>query len=311
MSTLLLIDGNAIMHRAYHALPPFKTKNGVYTNIIYGFYGMLLKCIIDFKPDKIVVCFDTPAQTFRNKMLESYQAQRPTLGDDFKSQIPLLHTSLDQAGIVHLEKDGYEADDIIGTIAKKAAKNNLRVLILTGDKDIMQLVDKNIFVITPLLGLTTVKLYDSAEVEKKLSVKPERIPDLKALMGDPSDNYPGAKGIGPKTAALLIEKFGTVENLLKNLGQVEKERIREILKNEVKNIELSKKLAQIKTDVALDFELKNSEFTWFKEELKDFFTKLEIKSLKERIFSKNEPVEKIQEKKGSEKEIKNQLNLFK
>src|SRR3989338_5050149 len=180
MQTLLLIDGNAIMHRAYHALPPFKTKDGTPTNVIYGFFSMLHKSIIDFKPTHIVVCFDTPKPTFRNRIFKEYQAQRPKIADDFIVQIPLLKEALDKAGVIHLEKDGYEADDLIGTISNKFKTNQIRVLILSGDRDIQQLVDKNVFVITPKLGLSDIKIYDSAEVKKKYGLEPTKIPDLKA-----------------------------------------------------------------------------------------------------------------------------------
>jgi len=310
MKTLLLIDGNAIMHRAYHALPPFKSSKGIPTNIIYGFFGMLLKAIEDFKPSHIVVCFDTPKPTFRNKLLKSYQAQRPEMLDDFKTQIPILQESLTKGGILTMEKDGFEADDIIGTLAKKGNQEKMRVLILTGDKDILQLVNETTFVITPLLGLSNIKLYDVKEVEKKMLVKPTSIPDLKALMGDPSDNYPGAKGIGPKTASTLILEFKNVENLLANTDQVKNERIKAILNNDRKNIEMAKELATIITNIPLDFSFKKSEFTWFKEELKDYFTDLEIKSLKLRIFPEQKPSPAKTAKKIVKKEDKDQIGLF-
>src|SRR3989338_6753699 len=149
MNTLLLIDGNAIMHRAFHALPPFKTKDGIPTNVIYGFFSMLHKSIADFHPNFIVVCFDTPKPTFRNKLSKEYQAQRPKISDDFITQIPLVKEALDKAGVTHLEKDGFEADDLIGTITQKFKDNGIKVLILSGDRDIQQLVAKNVYVITP------------------------------------------------------------------------------------------------------------------------------------------------------------------
>ena len=321
-NTLLLIDGNAIMHRSYHALPPFKSSKGIPTNIIYGFFGMLIKAIADFKPSHIVVCFDTPKPTFRNELFKQYQAQRPHMLDDFKVQIPILQKALIIGGIKILQKDGYEADDVIGTLAKKGAKENMKVLILTGDRDIMQLVDKNIFVITPLLGMTNIKLYGEEEVKSKMLVSPSEIPELKALMGDPSDNYPGAKGIGPKTASGLIQEFKTVENLLANLDKVKSEKVKNILKNERENVVLSKKLATIVTDIPLDFVFDQAPFTWFKQELKDYFTELEIKSLKKRIFEERLPVEnnnirpnekekkESKRKKNQSANEKNQLGLF-
>ncbi|OGK17291.1 hypothetical protein A2774_03745 [Candidatus Roizmanbacteria bacterium RIFCSPHIGHO2_01_FULL_39_12c] len=305
MKTLLLIDGNAIMHRAFHALPPFKTKDGTPTNIIYGFFSMLHKAVTDFKPSHIVVCFDTPKPTFRNRLFKKYQAQRPPLVDDFKSQIPLLKEALKKSGINYLEKDGYEADDIIGTLTK-TAENKMKVLILTGDKDILQLVNKYNFVLAPQVGLSNIKLYDETEVKNKMSVSPAEIPDLKALTGDPSDNYPGAKGIGPKTAVKLIAEYNSVENLLKNLDKVDNEKVKTILAIEKENILLSKKLAQIVRDVPIEFNLKSAVFNWFKPALKGYFDKLEIKSLKIRIFAQKKP----DKEKGVKKESRSQMELF-
>ena len=140
MKTLLLIDGNAIMHRAYHALPPLTSKNGTPTNMIYGFFMMLHKVVTDFHPDYLVVCFDTPKQTFRQEMMKEYQAQRPQMADNFKIQIPYVRDLLDKAGVARMEKDGYEADDVIGSIATQFKSKDTKVYILTGDKDIMQLL---------------------------------------------------------------------------------------------------------------------------------------------------------------------------
>ena len=274
MQTLLLIDGNAIMHRAYHALPPFKTKDGTPTNVIYGFFSMLHKGIIDFKPTHIVVCFDTPKPTFRNKMFKEYQAQRPKISDDFIVQIPLVKEALDKAGITHLEKDGFEADDLIGTISHKFKSNGIKVLILSGDRDIQQLVDKNVFVITPKLGLSDLKMYDISEVQIKFGLPPDKIPDLKALMGDPSDNYPGAKGIGPKTASKLINQFHTINGLYSHLEDID-EKIRKSLVENKENVLLSLKLATIDTKVPIKFEIENTKFEKFDEDLKEYFTKLE------------------------------------
>lgn len=305
MDTLLLIDGNAIMHRAYHALPPFKTKNGIPTNVVYGFFSMLHKGIIDFKPTHIVVCFDTPKPTFRNKIFKEYQAQRPKIADDFIVQIPLLKEALDKAGIVHLEKDGFEADDLIGTIAHKFKSNGIKVLILSGDRDIQQLIDKNVYVITPKLGLSDLKIYDIAEVQKKMGLNPEKIPDLKALMGDSSDNYSGAKGIGPKTAARLLQQYGSIDHIYSHLDQIE-EKIRKILQNYKQNVILSHKLATIDTQVKINFEIEKTKFEKFNPDLKSFLEKLEISSLTKRIF----PVKKPDLKQSKKSAAKNQLDLF-
>src|SRR3989339_1573657 len=173
MQTLLIIDGNAIMHRAYHALPPFKAKDGTPTNVVYGFLSMLNKVTDDFKPSHLITCFDTPKKTFRNEIFKDYQIQRPKIDDDFIIQIPLVKEALDKSGIERIERDGFEADDLIGTITKIFEKNDFRILILTGDKDIFQLITDKVFVAAPQLGLANIKIFDKTEVEKKLDIKPD------------------------------------------------------------------------------------------------------------------------------------------
>ena len=306
MKTLLLIDGNAIMHRAYHALPPFKTSEGIPTNIIYGFLTMLYRVSVDFKPDNIITCFDTPAPTFRNKLYKKYQSQRPKIDDDFITQIPLVKEALDAGGIYHIEKDGFEADDLLGTISKIFANNDMRVLILSGDKDIMQMVNDNIFLAAPQLGLSNIKIYDKSEVEQKLGVRPDQITDYKALAGDPSDNYPGAKGIGPKTAANLLLQFDNVENMLNNINQIKSEKIKEIVIDKKGDIQLSKKLATIKTDVEIEIDLKKSEFKGFDKKLKEFLYRYQINSLIKRLFNERS----VEIKKTPEKPKADQIGLF-
>ncbi|MDH7476386.1 MAG: 5'-3' exonuclease H3TH domain-containing protein [Microgenomates group bacterium] len=284
MATLLLIDGNAVMHRAYHALPIFKTKKGIPTNVVFGFFSMLHKAINDFSPRYLIVCFDTPKPTFRNKLFAKYQAQRPKIVDEFKIQIPKVKEALDKAGITHLEKDGFEADDIIGSIAKKYQNSPLKVLILSGDKDILQLVEKNVYVAAPQNGLSKLIIFDKKEVEKKLGITPKKIVDYKALAGDPSDNYIGAKGIGPKTATLLINQFGSIENLFNNLNQVKNQKIKSILEKNKNSVLLGKQLAKIITDLPLDFDLKKSQFKGFNNNLRTYLLNLEMKTLVNRLF---------------------------
>ena len=311
MQTLLLIDGNALIHRAYHAMPNFHTKDGVPTNALYGFLSMLFKSVTDFKPNYIIVCFDTPKPTFRNTLSPTYQAHRPKADDDFIKQIPLIRQTLEIAGITFLEKDGYEADDVIGTLSEKF-KNvpDLRILILTGDRDIMQLVDKNVFVITPKTGLSDIAVYNEEGVEKKMGVRPNLIPDLKALMGDASDNYVGAKGIGPKTAAKLLAQYRDVNGVLTHADDIKENRIKELIISHKENIALSHELATIRKDVPIECNLEQTQFTWFNERLKEFLSSFQIKSLQERIFStKNQPEQHsaIPEKK---KATDDQIDLF-
>lgn len=284
MDTLLLVDGNALMHRAYHALPAFKTKSGIYTNIIYGFYGMLHGAIHDFQPTHVAIAFDTPAKTFRQVLNEQYQAQRPSMGDDFKSQIPILHELLDVSGICRRQLDGYEADDVIGTISKKANEAGMRVLILTGDKDIMQLVNHKTFVLSPQTGITKIKLYDEEAVKERLGVMPKMIPELKGLMGDPSDNYHGAKGIGPKTAIKLLEQFGSVENMLKHTDEIEKPNVRAIIETCREDIKLSHDIATIRRDIDIVVNFEEAKFTGFPKALEEKLKVYEMKTLRHRLF---------------------------
>lgn len=309
MKTLLLIDGNAIMHRAYFALPPFKTSGGTPTNMIYGFFAMVYKAMTEFNVDHMLIAFDTPKPNFRQKLLAAYQAQRPKADDEFVQQIPHIRELIDESGIVRLEKDGYEADDIIGTVANHYKNNSIRVFILTGDKDILQLVDQNVFVIAPKVGLSNIDVYNVEEVIKKMGVPPSQIPDLKALTGDPSDNYPGARGIGPKTAISLIEEFGSVENLLKKIDKIESLKVREIIKIHRKDIELSKKLATIICNVNIDIPLEKTHFEGFSPKMKEPMKKLELYSLIRRFFDQARPTKKKEVEK-KKPESSDQIGLF-
>lgn len=308
MKTLLLIDGNAVMHRSYHALPPFKTKSGIPTGAVFGFLSILHKSITDFKPDHLVICFDTPAPTFRKKMFVKYQAQRPKIEADLIKQFPIVKEALDAAKITHLEKTGFEADDLIGTISHKFDKNGIKVLILSGDRDILQLVNKNVSVITPQIGFAKEKIYQPKEVVEKFGISAAQITDYKALAGDQSDNYKGAKGIGPKTAAKLVAEFGSVENLYKNIDTVDP-KLKPVLVENKDNVILSKKLATILKDVKLDFNIEKSEFIAFNNNLKDFLQKFALRSLINRFFAdKTMTTEKKSTR--SEKMNKNQMGLF-
>lgn len=313
MNTLLLIDAFAIIHRAYHALPPLRTKQGIPTNAIYGFFGMINKAIQDFEPNHIVVCFDTAKKTFRQELFVEYQSHRPALPDDFGPQVEYIREFLDVGGVARLEKEGYEADDIIGTLAQQF-KKDMRVLILTGDKDIMQLVDTNVYVISPQTGLSSIVLYDKHEVMKKLGVSPEKIPEYKGLVGDPSDNYPGARGIGPKTAIKLIEEFGTVENILLKTDSIQNERTKHLIKENKENIITSRKLAQIVTDVPVDITEAQTEFHGFNQKLKNRLQELEMKSLITKLFENQKEIKKVEKipppKKEKQEDPKDQIDLF-
>lgn len=253
MNRLVLIDGNAVLHRAYHALPPtFTAPDGRMVNAVYGFTTMLLRLITDLKPTHVAVAFDRPKPTFRKEMFEGYQAKRPKMDEELVGQIAPIHEVISSFGIPIFETDGYEADDVIGTLAKKSRD---QVIIVTGDRDILQLVDdERVFVYMPTKGLSEAKLYDEKEVKNRLGVLPKHLVDYKALAGDPSDNYPGVGGIGPKTAAELINRYGSIEKLYKNIDAVP-QKVREKLQVGREMAILSKKLAAIHTDVPTDIEI--------------------------------------------------------
>jgi DNA polymerase-1 len=258
MNKLLLIDGNAILHRAYYALPPLTTNDGTQINAVYGFVSMLLRVVENLKPTHIAVAWDTPKATFRHVQYSNYQANRPRTQSELEPQFAIAHKVLEAMQIPIYFQEGFEADDVLGTITAQVPTDN-EVIIVTGDRDILQLVDdaKHHFVYMPIRGLSDAKLYREADVVKRMGVKPTQIIDFKALVGDPSDNYPGVAGIGPKTATGLLEKFGTLEALYENLWQVPDNTASKLAKG-AEAAGISKKLATIVTDVPITFHLEEA-----------------------------------------------------
>lgn len=308
MNILLIVDGNGLMHRAFHALPPFKTAKGIPTQIVYGFFSILYKSIADFQPTHVLVCFDTPGPTFRNTLHKEYQSQRPKIADDFIVQIPMVKEALDAASIVHAELDGYEGDDVIGTATRQAEKAGFTVLILSGDKDMMQLVNEHVSTVTPDIGFSKTKVYTEAEVIEKMGVAPNKIIDYKALSGDPSDNYKGADGIGPKTAKKLLDEYGTVENILKNIDSLPECKIKENIKNNIEEIKVGKKLATILTDAPVEIPLENTKWNGFIEPLRAKLLEFEMYSLIGRLFPKKKKPEVRRQK--TEEKNKDQMSMF-
>ncbi len=255
MSKLVLIDGNAIMHRAYHALPPLTTKHGEPIGAVYGFITMLLRVIEDLGPTHIAVSFDRKEPTFRQKLHVEYQAQRPQMHEDLSGQFEKVKKVIDAFGIPIYEKAGFEADDVIGTISKNEDLDEVN--IVTGDRDILQLVTDKIKVYMPVKGIIEGKLFGKEEVIEKMGIEPEQIVDYKALVGDPSDNYKGVPGIGPKTAENLLKKYLTLERIYENLEEIQP-KLREKLEDGQGSAELSQKLAQIVRDVPIDFDVEKA-----------------------------------------------------
>lgn len=258
MQKLVLIDGHAILHRAYHALPPLTNSRGLQTNAIYGFLTMLLKVLEDQKPDYLIVAFDLPQPTFRQQQYTAYQAKRPEMQSNLADQIPLIHELLDRLKIKYFEIPGYEADDLIGTIAESVKRTEeSEVVIVSGDRDLLQLVDNKVKLCVPVKGLTETKTYSTELIGQEFGVRPDQWVDVKALKGDASDNYSGVPGIGPKTAQDLIAKYDTLENLYKHLNEL-KPPLQIKLANGVENAGLAQKLAKIVTDVPLTSDLETT-----------------------------------------------------
>lgn len=281
---LLLIDANSFIHRTFHALPPLKTAEGKPTGAIYGLTNTLLKILNDEKPDYVAAAFDTPQKTFRKEMFKEYKAQRPQAPEELKAQIIEAYTLFKNFGIKTIEKPGFEADDILGTLAKKFSKNkDIKTIILTGDLDALQLVENNITVLVPKKGISQMNRYDKEKVMERFGIKPQQLTDYKGLAGDSSDNIPGVPGIGPKTTQKLLSKYGTIEKLYQKIDNEKKDPVLEkITKNKEQAI-LSKKLATIKTDLALDVSLKNIEYSHENGKLIEYLKSLGFKSLVERL----------------------------
>lgn len=292
----LILDCNSILHRVYHALPPLTTKEGKPVGAVYGFLSVLGKAIREIRPDYIVACFDYPGLTIRHKEFEKYKAKRPPLNPDLKSQIPLVKESLLVLRIPIFERKGYEADDIIGNIVEKINKRyifpKIEVKILTGDLDLLQLIEKNVEVLLMKTGEKEFVKYNKEKVrEKYKGLSPKQIVDFKALRGDPSDNIPGVRGIGEKTAIELLKNFGSLQNLYREIEQkTEKSKeipskIREFLISQKNQAFLSYSLASLKKDAKIDFSLGNKKWgSYKKEEFINFLQKLGFKSLIKRFF---------------------------
>jgi DNA polymerase I len=295
MNKLVIIDGHAILHRAYHALPiTMTTSKGEIVNAVYGFTSMILRVINDLKPSHFVVCFDLPTLTFRNELFKEYQSQRPKTDQELISQIEKVHEVVKLMGIQIFEMDGYEADDLIGTIATKVQRAEFgkeremtETIIVTGDRDMLQLVNGMTKIYMPVKGLSESKMYGEKEVEVKYGIKPSQIVDYKALVGDPSDNYPGVSGIGPKTAAKLISEYGTLDALYEKVDLVRNEKIKKLLVDHKESAIISKKLAGIVKDAPIEPDLEKLKLgNLLKPEIVTLLEELEFRSLIPRLGGK-------------------------
>jgi len=291
---LVLLDAHAILHRAYHALPDFSSSKGEPTGALYGLSTMLIKIIADLKPDYLISAYDLPKPTYRHEAFKDYKAGRAKADDELVSQMKRSREVFSAFGIPIYDKEGFEADDIIGTIVEKLSTINYKpqtdIVIASGDMDTLQLVDDDkVRVYTLKKGIKDTIIYNEKGVRERFGFGPELLPDYKGLRGDPSDNIPGIKGIGEKTATILLTKFGTIEKIYKQIKKAEKPlleagitpRIVELLKTNEEEAEFSKMLGTIRRDAPIDFKL--PEKTWREsldvKKTEDLFNELEFRTL--------------------------------
>ena len=278
--TFLIVDGNALLHRAWHAIPPLTTKDGTVVNAVYGFAMVVENMLKSQKPTHMAVAWDLPGGTFRDEIYEDYKGTREKKEQELYDQIPMIQDLMEAFGIPNIEAEGYEADDIIGTLSKKAAKKGMKAIIVTGDLDSVQLVDDDVHVLFFQKGVSQTKLYDEQAVKDRYGLTPDQIIDYKALRGDSSDNIPGLKGVGDKTATTLLQEHGTIEGIYK---AIEQDKVPEKFAKKFRGCEddvaISKQLVTIVLDVKTDFRFPSSKVNVNWDNVIDQYRQLEFRNL--------------------------------
>ncbi|AJA48533.1 DNA polymerase I [Clostridium pasteurianum DSM 525 = ATCC 6013] len=307
MERLLILDGNSLMNRAFYAIPALNNSEGLNTNAIYGFINMLFKMREELKPNYIVTTFDKKAPTFRHKDYKDYKAGRKKMPPELSEQFPVVKELLEKLAINIFEIEGFEADDLIGTLASFSRNQGIEVYIVTGDKDALQLAEDNVKIVINKKGMTEKEIYDKDRMLMDYGVTPKQFIDVKGLMGDSSDNIPGVPGIGEKTALKLIKEYGSIENVLMNIDNLSGKKIKENLKEYREQAVFSKKLATIVTDVPIEIDLEDikSKEKFDVEAVRKMFVKLEFKSLMNKI-----PVSSKEDGQESLEDIKVEYKLI-
>ncbi len=282
--TIYLIDTYSLAHRAFYALPLLTNSAGEYTNSVYGFTRMLLSMIDDKEPDMLAAAFDKEAPTFRHEAYEDYKADRKETPEELKPQFALIREVLEEFNIPIYEKEGFEADDIIGTLAKQASSRGFKVVIITGDRDALQLVEDNIEIMYTRKGLSDIVAYDLSRVRDDYELEPEQLIDMKGLMGDSSDNIPGVPGIGKKTAKMLLKEFNDMDTVLDNIEEVSGKKRRENLRKNSEQALMSRELGRIETDVPVEFDPDCCKWGDYEEgRVYELFSRLEFNTLLDRF----------------------------
>ena len=285
---IVLIDGHSILNRAFYGLPDLTNSEGLHTNAVYGFLNILFRTLEEEQPQYLAVAFDVHAPTFRHQMYADYKGTRKPMPSELREQVPMLKEVLRAMDIELVEKAGYEADDILGTLAERCEKKGMEVTVVSGDRDILQLASDRIMIRMPktVRGKTTIENYHAKEVLERYQVEPKQIIELKALMGDTSDNIPGIPGVGEKTATKLIVEYGSIENAYVHVEEIRPNKAKESLKNNYDLAVMSKKLATIDTNAPVECDLEHAEIrNLYTEEAYEMFRRLDFKNLLGRFDS--------------------------
>ena len=285
MKKLVLIDGHSILNRAFYGVPELSNSQGLHTNAVYGFLNIMFKILDEEAADYIAVAFDLSAPTFRHKAYAEYKGTRKSMPDELREQVPLIKDVLSSMNIPILTKEGYEADDIIGTIAKRYQSDEVFVSIISGDRDLLQLSDKHIKIRIPKTskGVTTVHDYLPEDVMNEYGVTPKEFIDVKALMGDTSDNVPGVPSIGEKTATKIIQEYHSIENAIEHVDELKPPRASKALSEHVEDAKFSKMLVTIVTDAPIEADISDMEVgNLYTKESLEWINKLEFKSFLKR-----------------------------
>ena len=258
MKKFLIVDGNSVLYRGFYALPILSNSEGIFTNAVYGFCNIFIKALKEIKPDYVAVAFDYGKKTFRNELYSEYKITRKETPVELVMQFPIIKNVIDSMGIKYVEMQGFEGDDILGSLA--SANKDAECILLTGDRDCLQLINSHTKVYLTKKGITDVKIYDEAELLVDKGITPAQVIDVKALMGDVSDNIPGVKGIGEKGAYKLITEFGSLDGVYQNIDKLTKG-LQEKLTLGKDSAYLSYKLGTIKTDCKIDYNLQDFAFS--------------------------------------------------
>ncbi|MEO1784954.1 5'-3' exonuclease H3TH domain-containing protein [Thermodesulfobium sp. 4217-1] len=287
--SICLIDAHSVIYRAYYAIPELNSSSGIPTNALYGFINILLKLIKEEEPYSVFVAFDSPEKTFRHESFKEYKASRPKMPESLISQILLIKEFLRLFNIDFYEMPGYESDDIVASMAKQVVERDCDALILTGDFDLLQLINENIKVLIMKKGISEVEKYDLYKFLEKFEINPIQIVDMKALSGDSSDEIPGVKGIGKKTAIEILKQFDTVEELLQNIDRLKNKRYKELIYENKDKILFYKSITLLDTNISMEIDIREKPWEDLTEDqkisLRKFLETLELKSILKKLFS--------------------------